>query len=212
MLANGRRTIGQDLETAARRAGSMWEPAPGAGLDNRGCPVGILVAACLTVWTPAMGSRRPRHPRSTIRQSAWCLAPALTITSSFRPLPTDRTGVNVCTDDRGTRVNRPDQQGAPRYDILTVSDSFTWGLCARERGHTLSQARARASAPASPISRWRAMARPNRCSFSSSGLEPQAQARGLRNHRRSLRAQRLGLRTVLLRVLPRPVPSRLEQR
>jgi hypothetical protein len=41
---------------------------------------------------------------------------------------------DICTDNRGARVDGPGQQGAARYAIVTVGDSFTWAYALANQG------------------------------------------------------------------------------
>ena len=69
--------------------------------------IGIWVAAYLTVWTPAMSSVGPGIAVYGSGDRDRCLAPARTIISSFRPLPTVALEFDIYTDDEAPGSTGP---------------------------------------------------------------------------------------------------------
>jgi hypothetical protein len=121
--------IGQDIETPARAGRARWKNLLLVLVSTTAALlIGIWVAAYLTVWTPAMSSVGPGIalydpeiglvPRPSAHNHL--IFPAIADRSHFE--------FDIYTDDRGARVDGPGQASAPRYDILTVGDSFTWGF------------------------------------------------------------------------------------
>ena len=173
--------------------------------------IGIWVTAYLTVWPPAM---------SAVGDGTVIYDPEIGLvarpsahTRHIYPAIADRAAFafDIYTDDRGARVDGPGQRSAARYDIMTVGDSFTWAYAlanpdsyaarlGRELGASVDQFRVGELRHDPVAADPRAQSR------------SQAKAGGLRHHRPSLRAQRLALRAVVLRVLPRCVPCLLGRR